>query len=57
MNSYATGKSMSKEVDHGWTLPIKVGYLKNTKNAGVVPLGVAGKFSITIRGDAISKEA
>ena len=41
INSAALEKAISKEIDHGWALPLKIESLQNIKNAGVVPLGVA----------------
>ena len=41
LNSADIDKAISKEIDHGWALPLTIESLQNTKNAGVVPLGVA----------------
>ena len=41
LNSSAIDKSISKEIDHGWALPLTIESLRNIKNARVVPLGVA----------------
>ena len=46
MNSAALDKSINKDIDHGWALPLTIKFLKNIKNAGVIPLGVAEKLSI-----------
>ena len=50
LNSSALEKPISKEIDHGWTLPLTTESLQNIKNAGVVPLGVAEQFSIYNKG-------
>ena len=58
MNPAALDKTISKYTDHGWELPITIEYPQNTKNAGVVPLGVAEQLSINEKGgNAISKDA
>ena len=41
MNSAEIDKAISKYIDHGWALPLTIEYLKNIKNTGVVPMGVA----------------
>ena len=41
LNSAALDKAISKEIDHGWALPLTIEYLKNIKNAGVMTIGVA----------------
>ena len=41
LNSAALEKSISKEIDHGWALPLTIESLQSNKNTGVVPLGVA----------------
>ena len=41
LNSAELDKSISKEIYHGWALPLTIEYLQSIKNAGVVPLGVA----------------
>ena len=41
LNSPALNKAISKEIDHGWELPLTIESLQSIKNAGVVPLGVA----------------
>ena len=46
LNSSALDKSINKEIDHIWSLPITIESLQNISNAGVVPLGVAEQFSI-----------
>ena len=38
LNSAALNKAISKEIDHGWVLPITIESLQSIKNAGVVPL-------------------
>ena len=45
-NSAALEKSISKDIYHGWTLPLTIESLQSIKNAGVVPLGVAEQLSI-----------
>ena len=44
LNSAALDKSISKEIDHGWALPITIESLQNIYNGGAVPLGVAEQF-------------
>ena len=51
MNSSALEKTIRKEVDRVWSLPLTIGFIQNTKNAGVVPLGVAEQFSINENGE------
>ena len=46
LNSAALDKSISKEIDYGWALPLTIDSLQNIKNVGVVPLGVAEQFSL-----------
>ena len=46
LNSATLDKAISKDIDRGWALPLTIEYLKNIKNAGVVPLGVAEELSI-----------
>ena len=46
LNAAALNKAISKEIDHGWALPLTIKSLQSIKNAGVVPLGVEEKFSI-----------
>ena len=55
LNSAALDKSISKEIDHGWALPLTIESLQSIKNAGVVPLGVAEKFSINEKGERYIK--
>ena len=43
-------KAIIKEIDHVWTLTLTIEFLQNTKNTGVVPLGVAKQFSINEKG-------
>ena len=40
LNAAAINKSISKEIDNGWALPLKIEYPQSIKNAGFVPLGV-----------------
>ena len=56
MNSAALNKSNSKEVNHGWALPLTIGSLHKIKNAGVVPLGVAEQLSINKNGKRYIKQ-
>ena len=51
LNSAALDKAISKEIDHGWALPLTIESLQSIKNAGVVPLGVAEKFSTNEKGE------
>ena len=46
LNAAALNKAISKEIDHGWALPLTIESLQGIKNAGVVFLGVAEQFSI-----------
>ena len=55
INSAALYKAISKLIDHGWTLLPTIKYLQNIKNAGIVPLGVAEKFSINEKGERYIK--
>ena len=55
LNAAAANKAMSKEIDHGWALPLTIEYLQSTKNAGVVPLGVAEQLSINDKGERYIK--
>ena len=55
LNSDALDKAIIKEMDHGWALILEVESLQNIKNAGVVPLGVAEKFSIHEKGERYIK--
>ena len=41
LNAAALNKTISKEIDHGWALPLIIESLQRIKNEGVVPLGVA----------------
>ena len=41
LNPLVLEKSIIKEIDHLWALLLRIEYLQNIKNAGVVPLGVA----------------
>ena len=41
LNAAALNKAISKEIDHGWELPLTIESIQIIKNAGVVPLGVA----------------
>ena len=55
LNAAALDKAISKEIDHGWALYLKIGSLQSKKNAGVVPLGLAEKFSINKKGERYIK--
>ena len=55
LNLDALEKSISKEIDHGWALPLTNESLQKIKNAGVVPLGVAEQFSIDEEGERYIK--
>ena len=54
-NAAALKKSIIKDIDHGWALPLTIESLQSVKNAGVVPLGVAEQFSIKERGECYIK--
>ena len=55
LNAAALNKAISKEIDHGWALPLTTESLQSIKNAGVVPLGVAEQFSINEKGERYNK--
>ena len=55
LNAAALNKSISKEIDHGWVLPLTIESLQSIKNAGVVPIGVAEKISINEKGERYIK--
>ena len=55
LNAAALNKAMSKEIDHGWALPLTIESLQDVKNAGVVPLGVSEQFSINEKGERYFK--
>ena len=55
LKSYALDKAISKDIVHGWALPLKIEYLQNIKNAGVMPLGSAEKFSKNEKGGCYIK--
>ena len=46
LNAEDLEKSMGKEVDRGWALPLTIYSFLHINNAGVVPLGVAEQFSV-----------
>ena len=50
LNSAAIYKTISKDTDHRWALPLTIEYLQSIKNAGVVPLGVTEQLSINEKG-------
>ena len=53
IKSAALDKAISKEIDHGWALPLTIESLQNIKNAGAVPLGVAAQLSINEKGGTL----
>ena len=55
LNSDALYKSISKDIDHGWALPLTIKSLQNIRNAGVVPLWIVEKFSINEKGERYIK--
>ena len=55
LNSSAIDKAKSKDIDHGWEFTLTIEYLQSIKDAGVVPLGVAEKFSIKEKGECYIK--
>ena len=55
LESAALDKSIRKDIDHGWALPLTIESLQSTKNTGVVPLGVAEKLSINKKGERYIK--
>ena len=44
VNAAAINKAISKDIDHGWALPLTIESLQSIKNEGVVPLGVEEQF-------------
>ena len=56
LNAAALNKAISKEIDHGWALPLTIESLQLIKNSGVVPLGVAEQFSINEKGERYVKK-
>ena len=44
LKSAALEKSISKEIYHGWALPLTIESLQKIENTGVVTLGVAEKI-------------
>ena len=57
MNSDELDKAISKEVNHGWELNLKVTLLQIFNNSGIVPLEVVEQFSIKKREISISNGA
>ena len=55
INLAALYKSISKEIDHEWALPLTIESLQNIKNSVVVPLGVSEQFSINDKGERYIK--
>ena len=55
LNASALNKAISKEIDHGWALPLTIESLQSIKHSGVVPLGVAEQFSINEKGERYIK--
>ena len=41
LNTTAPGKAMVKEVEHGWTLTLTIEFIRQIKDMGFLPLGVA----------------
>jgi hypothetical protein len=48
-------KAYTKEVTHGWLIPLQVASLYHIKGASVIPLGVADQFSVDRNGNRMSK--
>ena len=44
-------KNYAKEVERGWMLPTAIESVKKIKGAGVIPVGVATRFTIDERGN------
>ena len=55
LNAAAQKKAISKDIDHGWALPLTIESIQSIKNVGVVPLGVAEQFSINEKGERYIK--
>ena len=51
LNAVALEKSIYKEVERVWALPLTIYSLRHIKNAGFLPLGLAEKFSIINKGE------
>ena len=56
MKSEVLEKSIIKEVDHRWILPLTIGSIQNIKNSGIVPLVVAEQLSINKKGGSYIKQ-
>ena len=48
-------KNYTKEVQHGWMLPVTTESLKRIKGAAIIPIGVAQQSSIDEAGDKYTK--
>ena len=55
LNAAALNKAISKDIDHGWALPLTIEYLQSIKNAVVIPLGVSEQLSINEKGERYIK--
>ena len=42
-------------MEHGWALPLTIDSIRHIKDVGVVPLGVAKKFSINKKEEHYTK--
>ena len=55
LNAEVLEKSIDKEVERGWTLPLIIDSNFLIKNVGVEPLGVAEQLSIKKKGERYTK--
>ena len=55
LNTAAMEKLTEKEVEHGWSLPLKIDSLCHIEKAGVAPLGVAEQLSINEKVECYTK--
>ena len=53
LNAAALNKYISKEIDHGWALPLTKESLQKIKKSGVVTIGVAEQLSINDKGGTL----
>ena len=57
LNESALEKSIDKEVEHEWALPLTIDSICHIKNVGVVLLGVAEQFSINEKVECYTKRS
>ena len=56
LNAASLNKAISKEIEHGWALPLTIESLQSIKKSVVVPLGVAEKLSINEEGGTLHQK-